>query len=209
LKGREPVTPHALGFWSLVVRAMAVHTVTYTLVGMVAFSLFRYGASIREDPVRRASMRPTDDPLVMAGPLFQPLRGALFGVAFYLLRDVVFAPGGWWVLWLTLVIVGILSTFAPAASSIEGLIYLEPSPTGFLWGGLLEILTQSLLLAVVTFLWVRHPLPWLDWLMGALFVLALAMPAMGLAARRARQGGGGGADGGADGNEDGGAGDGA
>jgi len=180
------VNPHALGFWSVALRAMIVHTVTYTGIGMIAFSLFRYGHAIREDPVRQASMRPTDHPLVMAGPLFQPLRGALFGMAFYLLRDVIFAPGGWWALWLTLVIVGVLSTFAPAASSIEGLIYLKPSPTGFLWGGLLEILTQSLLLAVVTYLWVRHPAAWASWLLGTLFVLALLMPALGLATRASR-----------------------
>ncbi len=197
-EGRELVSPLALGFWTVVVRAMVVHTVTYTLVGMVAFSLFGYGRAIREDPVRRASMRPTDDPLVMAGPLFQPLRGALFGVVFYLLRAVVFAPGGWWALWLTLVVVGIVSTFAPAASSIEGLVYLKPSPSGFLWGGLAEILTQSLLLSVVAFLWLRHPLPWVSWLLGALFIAALAMPALGLLARRAGRGGRGGEDGGAD-----------
>lgn len=189
------MTAHTLTLWGVIVRTMIVHTVTYTAVGLAAFSLFRYGPAIRDDPVRRASMRAADHPLVMAGPLFQPLRGALFGVVFYLLRDVVFAPGGWWVLWSTLVVVGILGTFAPAASSIEGLVYLKPAPSGFLWGGLLEILTQSLLLAVLTFLWVRHPLAWLAWLLGALFVLALLMPVLGLAARgapRTRPGPGGG-----------------
>ena len=179
------MSTHDLGFWSVVVRTMMVHTVTYTLVGIAAFSIFRYGAAIGEDPVRRASMRATDDPMVRAGPLFQPLRGALFGMAFFLLRDVVFGPGGWWILWATLIIVGVLATFAPAASSIEGLIYLKPSPSGFLWGGLVEILTQSLLLSVVTFLWVRHPAVWANWLVGVLFALSLLMPAAGLLSRRA------------------------
>lgn len=177
--------PHQLGFWAVVIRTAIVHTVSYTVVGIVAMNLFRYGRKIESDPVRDATLRSTDDPVVMAGPLFQPLRGALFGVAFYLLRDVVFAANGWWVLWLVLVIVGILGTFAPAASSLEGLIYLKPSPTGFLWGGLVEILTQSLLLAVLTFLWVTHPgSTLLDWLFGVLVALALAMPALGLLARR-------------------------
>lgn len=179
------MTAHALGFWSVMVRAIIVHTGTYTAVGWTAFTVFKYGRAIREDPIRNATMRPTDAPVVRAGVLFQPLRGALFGVVFYLLRDVVFVPGGWWVLWLTLVFLGILSTFAPANSSIEGLIYLEPSPTGYLWGGVVEILTQSFLLAVLTFAWVVHPSAWLNGLLGTLFVLALALPALGLLASKA------------------------
>ncbi|MEJ2287481.1 MAG: hypothetical protein P8Y02_02355 [Deinococcales bacterium] len=178
--------PHALSLLSIVIRSAIVHTVTYTLAGLAAMNLFRYGGAIRDDPVRKATLRDTTDPRVMAGPLFQPLRGLLFGIAFYLLRDVVFAPDGWLVLWITLVVIGILGTFAPAESSIEGWIYRRPSPSGFLWGGLVEILTQSLLLSVLTFLWVTNPAAaWLDWTFGVLFVLALAMPALGLLAKQA------------------------
>lgn len=179
--------PNDLSFLSIVVRTIVVHTVSYTAVGLAAFSVFHYADAIRNDPVRQATMRDTSDPRVMAGPLLQPLRGLLFGVVFYLLRSAVFAPDGWWVLWATLVALGILSTFAPAASSIEGWIYLKPSPSGPLWGGLMEVLTQSLLLAVGTFLWVRHPdATWLNWVLGTAFLLALAMPALGLLARNAR-----------------------
>jgi hypothetical protein len=32
-------------------------------------------------------MRPMTDPLVIAGPLFQPLRGLVFALVFYPLRD--------------------------------------------------------------------------------------------------------------------------
>lgn len=183
-QGVTEMTAHALGFWSVALRAMIVHTVTYTAVGWTAFTVFKYGRKIRDDPVRKASMRSPDEPIVRAGILFQPLRGALFGVVFYLLRDVLFAPGGWWVLWLMLVFVGILSTFAPASSSIEGLIYLKPNPTGYLWGGVVEILTQSLLLSLVTFTWVLHPSTWLNWLLGVLFVVALLMPSLGLLSLR-------------------------
>ena len=35
-------------------------------------------------------MRRKDDPVLMAGPLFQPIRGVLFGVVFYLLRREYF-----------------------------------------------------------------------------------------------------------------------
>jgi hypothetical protein len=72
-----------------------------------------------------------------------------------------------------LVVVGILSTFGPAPSSIEGLIYTKLSFKG-LWGGLVEVLTQSLLLSVITYYWVTHPEKrWLNWVLGILFVIAL------------------------------------
>jgi hypothetical protein len=184
-RGTDFMDAHALGLLDIVIRTVAAHTVTYTVVGIAAMNVFRYNRAIRDDPVRRATLRDTSSPWVMAGPLLQPLRGALFGIVFYLLRDTLFAPDGWLVLWIMLVSVGILGTFAPAPSSIEGWIYLEPSAKGPLWGGLVEVLTQSLLLSVVSFLWITHPAAaWLDWVLGILFVLSLAMPALGLAAAR-------------------------
>jgi hypothetical protein len=45
-------------------------------------------------------MRQTDEPIVMAGPLFQPIRGLLFAVAFYPLRSVLFGrKNGWLAMW--------------------------------------------------------------------------------------------------------------
>jgi hypothetical protein len=114
------------------------------------------------------------------------VRGLLFGAVFYLLRGAVFAPNGWWVLWIVLVVLGIVGTFAPAPGSIEGWIYLKPSPSGPLWGGLAEVLAQSLLLSFGTFLWVTRGGPgWLTWVLGALFALVCLMPLAGLLARRA------------------------
>jgi hypothetical protein len=176
---------HQLGFLSVAIPTVVVHTVTYTLVGIAAMSAFRYTGAFRNDPVRRATLRDTSEARVMASPLFQPLRGILFAIVFYLLRDTLFAPGGWLVLFSMLLAVGVFGTFAPAAASIEGWIYLRPSPTGALWGGLIEIVTQALLLSVLTFQWVTHPgIAWLAWVFGGLFVLALALPALGLLARR-------------------------
>ena len=46
-----------------------------------------------------AVVRPVTDPLVMAGPLFQPIRDIVFALAFYPIGSVVFArPYGWLVL---------------------------------------------------------------------------------------------------------------
>lgn len=171
-----------LNLWTVVAKTTVVHTVTYFAMGVLAMMVFRYSRRLT-DPAVVDTMRGTDDPLVRAGVLFQPIRGALFGLIFYLLRDVVFAQGaGWLILWATLVVLGIISTFGPARGSIEGLIYLK-HPVTKLWVGMFEVLTQSFLLAAVSFAWVTHPKSgWLTWFLVGLFVVALVLPALGLLA---------------------------
>jgi hypothetical protein len=44
----------------------------------------------------RFQMRPTTDPVVMAGPLFQPIRGSLFGALVLMLRETFFATRCGW-----------------------------------------------------------------------------------------------------------------
>ncbi len=167
-------------FWGIVLKTIVAHTVTYVAVGLVAFTVFNYTTRFA-DPTLRSFMRQTNDPLVAAGPLFQPARGFLFGIVFYLLRNVLFRErDGWLRMWIILVFVGIFSTFGPAPGSIEGLIYTTLPLKGQLVG-LSEVLLQSLLLSVVTFVWVRSPgRRWLTWLLGILFFIALFLPALGL-----------------------------
>src|SRR5215831_13182650 len=105
---RSQMTHGRLSLLTLTVKTVTVHTVTYSLVGLLAFTVLDYGRLFAE-PHMKAVMRQTDDPWVMAGPLFQPVRGLLFALAFYPLREVLFSrKGGWLVLWLELVILGIL-----------------------------------------------------------------------------------------------------
>src|SRR5262249_27221313 len=78
-----------------VVKTMVTHTVTYFLIGWAAFWSLGYARTFAEPGVRPL-MRQADEPLVMAGPLFQPIRGLLFGLAFYPLRGPLFgARAGW------------------------------------------------------------------------------------------------------------------
>lgn len=160
-----------------------VHTVTYFLMGVLALGLFNY-AELYARPDMAGLMRQTTHPLVMAGPLFQPLRGFVFALAIYPLREIVFArTHGWLVLWWVLVALGIVSTFGPAPGSIEGLIYtVIPVPHQLL--GLVEVVCQALLLAVGVVYWVRHPeKPWLNWLMTLAFAVVILLPLAGLLAR--------------------------
>lgn len=131
-------------------------------------------------------MRQTDDPLARAGPLFQPLRGLLFGFIFYLLRDVFFLENnGWLVMWTNLVVVGIISTFAPAPGSIEGFVYTKLTPKKSGIGGMVEVLVQSFLLSTITYYWVTNfELLWLNRVLEILFIISIALPILGLFASK-------------------------
>jgi hypothetical protein len=171
--------------WDILIKTAIVHTITYFIVGCSAFFLFKYKSTLSDT---KNNMRPATDTIVRAGVLFQPIRGVLFGIVFFLLKDILFQQAnGWLIMWIMLVIIGILSTFAPAASSIEGFIYLK-SDYGRNWGGLIEILTQSFLLSILTYYWVNHlgNIP-LNWIMGILFVIILLLPLLGLLANPKRK----------------------
>jgi hypothetical protein len=157
---------------------MVVHTVSYFIVGGLAYNLADYPGLFNE-PSMREYMRPIDHPLVVSGVLFQPLRGVLFGLVFYALRDALFSRNnGWLVVWLALLVFGIFSTFGPTPGSIEGIIYTQV-PLWIQLKGLPEILIQSLLLAYVSHYWVCHPdKKWLGRVLVGLFILVLLMGAV-------------------------------
>lgn len=165
---------------SVTLKTAIVHTVTYFLMGLIASTLIDYSTWYAQPPLS-LYMRQFDDPLVMAGPMLQPIRGIIFGLIFYLLKDSLFGKkNGWLVLWATLVGVGILSTFGPSPASIEGMIYTVLPFVEHL-RGYPEILLQSLLLSVIVVYWVNHPEKrWINWVLGILFGLMILMLTMGL-----------------------------
>lgn len=167
-------------FRELAVKTVISHTTTYFFMGMLAFYFLDYPERFSR-PEMACWMRSTDDPLVMAGVLFQPIRGLIFALAFYPLRQVLFGRRqGWMVLWWLLVALGILSTFGPPPASIEGLLYTRiPIPDQLV--GLLEVVPQALLLSVILCYWVNHPgTRWLNWVLGVVFALVLILPLLGL-----------------------------
>lgn len=169
-------------FKSIVARTAIVHTVTYFVMGILALVFVGYTAKF-SDPAVAGFMRPTDSPWVAIGPLLNVVRGLLFGIVFYLLRETIFPrKAGWLILWVVLVVVGVLSPFGAAPSSIEGAIY-STLPLWFHIAGLPEVLLQALLLAGMTHLWVNHP-DWksLDWAFGLLFILVILFSVLGLLA---------------------------
>ena len=168
---------------SLLVKTVVVHTVTYFIAGVLAYTINDYQTAYARPPLSFI-MRPTTDAVVMAGPLFQPIRGIIFALALYPLRAVLFEQRrGWLILWWLLLALGVLSTFGPAFGSVEGLIYtVVPPGTQIL--GLWEVVLQSLLLSLILYHWVRGPRRrWLDWALGVAFVLVMLLPVLGLLTR--------------------------
>jgi len=162
-----------------ILKTMVAHTITYFLVGVLAFLTLDYTARFA-DPGAAMYNRPTSDPLVMAGPLFQPIRGFLFGIVFYLLRESFFRrPRGWLILWVTLVVIGIIGQFTGGLGSIEGLVYSRV-PVAHQLLLLPEVFIQSFLLSALLFYWINHPKKWLSWVLGIIFSLILLTSALGL-----------------------------
>jgi len=167
--------------FGLTLKTIVAHTLTYFLVGLVASVVFNYSADFAR-PELRTYMRQIGDPIIALGPALQFLRGILFALAFYPLREILFRrQNGWLIMWWLLVALGIFSTFGPASGSVEGAIYTTlPILEQFFSGGMLEILTQSFLFSALLYYWVNHPEKrWMNWLLGILFGLILFMSLLG------------------------------
>jgi hypothetical protein len=174
----NPDTP--IRFPGLAIKTVITHTITYFVMGILAFNFLHYAEAFRQ-PELASWMRQTTDPLVMAGPLFQPIRGVVFALVFYPLRWILFwRKRGWLLIWWILVALGILSTFGPAPGSLEGMVYTTiPLQSQIL--GWLEVIPQAFLLSGILFYWVNHPgAKWLNWTLGSLFVLAMLLSVLGL-----------------------------
>jgi hypothetical protein len=169
-----------LRFSILAFKTVVVHTITYFVAGILAYTLGGYEDTFSQPPLSYF-MRPTSDPLVMAGPLLQPIRGVIVASAIYPLRNVLFGEHrGWLTLWWLLLALGVLSTFGPAPGSVEGLIYTIIPPQAQILG-LWEVLLQSFLFSLVLFYWVNHPgKRWLNWALGVAVCIVLLLPLLGL-----------------------------
>ena len=163
-----------------IVKASVIHTISYFIMGFLAYTLFDYEHLYAETSLKLL-MRPASEPVVMAGPLFQPIRGALFGIVFFLLRESLFRKkSGWLIMWIVLVVLGIIGTFGPTPGSFEGMIYTV-LPLQIHLIGLPEIVIQALILSLGVFYWVNHPgKKWLNWTFGIVFFLMLLLPLLGL-----------------------------
>jgi len=156
-------------FLSLAAKTAVCHTITYFIMGALAYHFLHYAELIAQPC---SNMRPMSDPLMMAGPILQPLRGVLFAAVFYFFRERLFGrKHGWLLMGWMLIALGILGTFAAPPGSMEGLIY-STVPVWMQLRGWLEIVPQALLLSALLCYWVNHPeKKWLTWLLSLPFCL--------------------------------------
>ena len=168
-------------FLPLVAKTVVCHTITYFLMGALAYHFLHYADFINSP---NSGMRPITSLWVMLGPSMQVFRGVLFASVFFPLRTLLFGrKNGWLLMAWILIGIGILGTFAAPAGSLEGFIYTT-TPFGMQVRGYLEIVTQALLLSVLLSYWVNHPeKKWLTWTLTVLYAVAIALPLLGLLAQ--------------------------
>jgi hypothetical protein len=172
-------TEKRITFLGLTIKTIVVHTVTYFIMGLLAFTFLDYKTAFA-GTITREYMRQVNEPIIALGPALQFIRGILFAVAFYPLREILFGrKNGWLVTWLLLVSLGILSTFGAAPGSVEGLLYTR-LPVGLQISGWLEVMTQAFLLSAILYYWVTHPeQKWLAWVLGISYVLVIIFSILG------------------------------
>ena len=167
-------------FFTLAVKTVVSHTLTYFVMGALAFHFLHYADFINNP---NSGMRPTTSPFVMLGPFLQIVRGVLFAAVFYPFRETLFGRRNGWLLiaWI-LIGVGLLGTFAAPPGSLEGFIYTTV-PLTLQVRGYLEIVPQALLFSALLFYWVRHPEKrWLTWVLGLVYAVCVLLPVAGLLA---------------------------
>ena len=133
-------------FWPLAAKTVACHSITYMILGALAYHFLHY-ADFINNPC--SGMRPITSLWVILGVPLQVFRGVLFASVFYLFREQLFGRKNGWLrmAWL-LIGIGILGTFAAPAGSLEGFIFTT-TPIRMQMRGYLEIVTQAALLSAL------------------------------------------------------------
>jgi hypothetical protein len=165
-------------FVPLAIKTVVCHSITYMLMGALAFHFLHYADFINNP---NSGMRPTTSLWVILGVPLQIFRGVLFASIFYLFREQLFGrKNGWLLMAWMLIGIGILGTFAAPPGSLEGFIYTTV-PFGTQVRGYLEIVTQALLLSALLCYWVNRPgRKGLSWVFGIAYVVCAGLPMLSL-----------------------------
>jgi hypothetical protein len=133
-------------------KVVIAHVFTYMFCGIIAMNLFSYWNWIHEQD----NWRGVDSIIIQLTPVFQIIRGILYGIVLLLLKDTIInSKYGILKLFVIMIIIGIFNTPAPSPGSIEAFIYLKSDINSnseslrFIIGGMLEIIVQNLLFCII------------------------------------------------------------
>lgn len=132
-----------------IIKSTLAHVITYMICGLIFMTIFNY-----QDNIENIGMKSMDEISGQMVILGQIVRGVLFGNVIWWIKDSIIGKKlAWLKLWAILVILGIISVYAPAPCSIEGFIYLVPSnvpnPLAFELGSMGEVMLQPLLFSII------------------------------------------------------------
>ena len=130
--------------WKYVLKVTFYHVITYIVCGIIFSTLFNYRELFNMGSMAYY-MQPVDSSSTLMGPLFQIVRGLIFGLVLLLLRDYIRTEKlGFLKLFALIFVFGIINTPGPAPSSIEGMIYTK-TPWQVHLLGAPEIIVQTFL----------------------------------------------------------------
>ena len=133
-------------------KSIIVHTFTYFVFGLIMSNLFDY-EKIFQMEIIKDFMRDYSSPMILFGPLLQPIRGFIFALAIWPIRKIIIDQKyGWLILWNIIVLIGILSTPSASPASIEGVIYSK-LPLWYHFLGFPELLMQSFCFSYLLVKW--------------------------------------------------------
>lgn len=161
-------------FW----RICSAHVVIYMIMGILASFLLNYNERFVSGTLG-LYMLPTDTPIVAFGPALQVIRGIIFTVVLWPIRNTfIEEEKGWLKLWGLFVGLAILGTAGPTPGSIEGMIYTKVSFAEHIFG-LPEVIIQTLLFSVLVYYWYKRPSRVWNIVMGILFGLTVFFSTLG------------------------------
>ena len=172
------------GFLGFSGRMIAAHFLTYFIIGFI-FAIVGLNVMVYyeryPEPLVNDLFRPTSSLWVMAGPLFQLVRGFLFAVVLYPFRKVFLEKKwGWLYLWGIFLVLASLAPSSAAPGSIEGLIYTR-LPVSFHLMYLPEIVLQTLIFSGLVVVWEHNQVKKLTIPLVVVFSLILLMLVLGMA----------------------------
>ena len=137
-------------------RVTVVHVVTYFVFGILAAFAVPGGHMMYSIPEMDIYFRPISSPHVMAGTLFQLMRGPIIAIGIYPFRQVFIQDKwGWLYLWGLFLTLSVLAPAGAAPGSIEGYVYTK-LPVWFHLTYLPDIMLQTLAFSVLVFIWERR-----------------------------------------------------